>query len=292
MENYRKRKINSYRLGVHTSIAGGISQAIARAASLRCNTVQIFSHNPRQWQKTRIQPEEAERFKILRQKYDINPVFIHASYLINLASLSDRVLKQSIGLLSYELMNADVLGVEYVILHTGSARDENEKKARHRAAKAITRAVGAKRYHASLLLENTAGEKGDITSSIQALAEIINTCNCDSIAGICIDTCHAFSSGYDLTSGEGIEKLFSEINRHIGIDKLKLIHVNDSKRPLGSGVDRHEHIGKGYIGIRGFKKILSDSRIVNVPMILETPKKEEEDDKKNLKRVFDMFSNR
>ncbi len=290
MVNYRRT--HNYRLGVHTSIAGGISQSIVRAAALRCNTLQIFSHNPRQWQKTRIPPDEIERFKILRQKYDINPVFIHASYLINLASLSERVLKKSIGLLSYELMNADALGVEYVILHTGSIRDENGKMARRRAAGAIKQAAGAKQYRASLLLENTAGKKGDITSSIKALSEIINTCRCDRIAGICIDTCHAFSAGYDLTTGEGIEKLLSETDRHVGIDKLKLIHVNDSKRPLGSGVDRHEHIGKGYIGIRGFKKILSERRIMNVPMILETPKKHEEDDKRNLKRVLDMFLNR
>ncbi len=114
--------------------------------------------------------------------------------------------------------------------------------------------------------------------------------DCAGIGGICIDTCHAFSSGYDLTSCDGVEELVSEIEEHIGLDKLKLIHLNDSKRPLGSGVDRHEHIGKGYIGVRGFKEILSDKRITNVPMILETPKKTEVDDKKNLKKVFGILS--
>jgi deoxyribonuclease-4 len=290
MRPFKNKRVNEFRVGVHTSIAGGISKAVERAVSLNATTLQIFSHNPRQWRKTPIEREEAERFVILRQKYDIKPVFIHASYLINLASISDSILNKSIELLSYELAGADTLGVEYVVLHTGSAKGENGKTARNRAVKAIIKAVGKKQYKASLLLENTAGKRGDITSSIQTLAEIIDTCQSDRVAGICIDTCHAFSSGYDLTLYEGIEKLFSEIKEYIGIDKLKLIHLNDSKRPLGSGIDRHEHIGKGFIGTRGFNNMLSDKRITRVPLILETPKKTEDDDKNNLRKVFDILS--
>lgn len=285
-----KRKTHGLRVGVHTSIAGGISQSVERAVSLNATTLQIFSHNPRQWRRTVIARDEAERFSILRQKYDIKPVFIHASYLINLASLSDKILSKSMELLSYELSCADTLGAEYVVLHTGSAKGENEKAARDRAVKAIMKAVGTRQYNASLLLENTAGKKGDITSSVQTLAEIIDKCNCDRIAGICIDTCHAFSSGYDLTAHEGIERLVSEIIKYIGFDKLRLIHLNDSKRPLGAGVDRHEHIGNGYIGISGFRKMLSDKMISKVPLILETPKKNENDDKNNLRKVFDILS--
>ncbi|TNF56976.1 deoxyribonuclease IV, partial [bacterium] len=142
-----------------------------------------------------------------------------------------------------------------------------------------------------LLLENTAGKRGDFTSSINALAEIIDICNTRSIGGICIDTCHAFSSGYDLTSREGIERLLSEVDQYIGIDRLRLIHLNDSKRPLGSGIDRHEHIGKGCIGIRGFRTLLSDRRILNIPMILETPKEHDGDDRKNLRRVLRILPN-
>lgn len=285
-----KRKTYGVRVGVHTSIAGGISQSVERAVSLNASTLQIFSHNPRQWRKTVITRDEAERFSILRQKYDIKPVFIHASYLINLASRSDRILSNSIDLLSYELECADILGAEYVVLHTGNAKGENEKEARGRAVKAIMKTVGIKQYSSSLLLENTAGEKGDITSSVQTLADIIDKCNCDRIAGICIDTCHAFSSGYDLTVHEGIERLFSEIKEYVGIDKLKLIHLNDSRRPLGAGVDRHEHIGDGYIGTSGFRKLLSDKRISKVPLILETPKKNENDDSNNLRKVFQILS--
>ncbi|MCK5505367.1 MAG: deoxyribonuclease IV [Thermodesulfovibrionia bacterium] len=281
---------NKFRIGLHTSIAGGASMSVERAAALNCTTMQIFTHNPRQWRQSPISGEEAERFAYLRQKHDINPVFSHASYLINLASRSNTVLRKSVELLAYELMNADRLGIEYVVLHTGSASGEDARKARTRAVKSILKSVGTGHFSAALILENTAGEKGDITSSIQTLSEIMDRCSCENIAGICIDTCHAFSSGYDLISANGIENLMQEINEYAGLDKLKLIHLNDSKKPLGSGVDRHEHIGKGFIGMKGFENILSDRRILNVPIILETPKENEADDKNNLREVFNILS--
>jgi deoxyribonuclease-4 len=279
----------TFRLGVHTSITGGISKSIERAVSLGCSTIQIFSHNPRQWHKSRIPKHEIELFKALRKKHDISPVFIHASYLINLASLSKDVLQKSIELLSYEMMNADILGVEYVILHTGSASGQNEDKARKRAVRALLKAVGKNRHRASLLLENTAGQRGDITSSVRALAHIIDMCGCDSIGGICIDTCHAFSSGYDFSTQEAVEQFIAEVRKYTGINMLKLIHVNDSKKPLGSGIDRHEHIGKGYIGTKGFRNLLSDKRIAKVPMVLETPKQSEDDDKRNLRKIRNIL---
>jgi deoxyribonuclease-4 len=285
-----KRKETRLRVGVHTSIAGGASKAVERAAALKCTTMQIFTHNPRQWKKSPISDEEAQRFADLRLKHDITPVFSHASYLINLASRSDSLLSKSVEFLSYELMNADKLGIEYVVLHTGSASGEDDRKARARAIKSILKAVGAGKFRSSLILENTAGEKGDITSSIKTLAEIMDRCCCENIAGICVDTCHAFSSGYDLTSAVGTERLINEIDEYADLDKLKLIHLNDSKRPLDSGIDRHEHIGKGYIGIKGFERLLSDSRLSDVPIILETPKKNENDDRTNLKKVFNILS--
>jgi deoxyribonuclease-4 len=276
------RKKIHFRLGVHTSIAGGISKSIERAAALHCTTMQIFSHNPRQWQKSRIPDEEVERFRTLRKQ--------HVSYLVNLASRSKAVLRKSIDFLSYELETADTLGVEYVILHTGSAAGESEVSARNRAAESILRAVESGRYTSRLVLENTAGERGDITSSIPALAAIIDRCGSDRLAGVCIDTCHAFSSGYDIPASEGTDKLIGEIDEYIGLDRLKLIHLNDSKRPLGSCVDRHEHIGAGHIGLKGFQTFLSDERIVNVPMVLETPKKSDDDDKENLRRVYGLLT--
>lgn len=278
------------RVGVHTSIAGGVSKAVERAVSLRANTLQMFSHNPRQWRNDPVAADEARRFMELRRRHDIGPVFVHASYLINLASASDTVRERSVEFLSYELTNADMLGAEYVVLHTGSAGSQSRRTALSHAVAGITRAAGKNRFSASILLENTAGEKGDITSSISALAELIDKCRCRAIAGVCIDTCHAFSSGYDLASYDGIGKLLSEIERYIGLERLKLIHLNDSKRPCGAGVDRHEHIGKGHIGAGGFRKMLSDSRIEGVPLILETPKSTEEDDRTNLRTVRRILS--
>jgi deoxyribonuclease-4 len=263
---------------------------VERAAELECSTMQIFSHSPRQWAQKVIPQEEIERFRALRSKLDINPVFIHTSYLINLAAKTDELLEKSINLLTYELMNADRLGVEYVVLHTGSASGEDEEKARHRATRSIVQALGRKEYGTKLLLENTAGERGDITSMITSLAAIIDACDCRGIGGICVDTCHAFSAGYDLSTPEGTDGLLGEIDRYVGIDMLKLLHLNDSKKPVGSGVDRHEHIGRGHIGMKGFHYLLSDKRVRSVPLILETPKKEPDDDRRNLKRVLGILS--
>lgn len=290
MRDLRKGKHPPFRVGVHTSIAGGLSLSVERAVSLGCSTMQIFSHNPRQWKESALPESEVQRFRSLREELDISPVFIHASYLINLASPSQTVLHKSIRLLAYELSNADRLGVEYVILHTGSARGEDAKKSRKRAAKAICQSAKKSKGNAKILLENTAGERGDITSSMEALAHIIETCRSERIGGICLDTCHAFASGYDLTSRNAFTKLIAEIDRYVGLERLKLIHVNDSKRPLGSGVDRHEHIGRGYIGMNGMRTILSDRRISKIPLVLETPKRNENDDRRNLKKILALLS--
>ena len=289
MPNIAKK--NKIRLGVHTSIAGGVSLSIERAAALKCTTLQIFSHNPRQWKVSPIPKEEAERFSSMRKELDIGPVFVHASYLINLASASKTVIDNSIKLLTSELELADSLNAEYVVLHTGSASGADPDKARAAAAGSILKAIGRRKFNTSLILENTAGQKGDITSSIKALAEIMEQCGPNNISGICLDTCHAFAAGYDITSKKGIDALLLEIKTSIGLDKLKLIHLNDSKKPLGSGVDRHEQIGEGFIGMDGFRKLLSDKRLDRIPMVLETPKVTEEDDKKNLKKVMEIIKN-
>lgn len=290
MKNPRKKEPVKNRVGVHTSIAGGVSKSIERAYALKASTVQIFSHSPRQWNKTIIKDDEAELFSELRKQYDVNPAFVHASYLINLASLSESVLEKSIDLLSYELANADLIGAEYVVLHTGSAQGDDEDLAMDRAADSLRKSISAGDYRSSVILENTSGKKGDLTSSIKSLARIMEKCGSEKIAGICLDTCHAFSAGYDIRSDEGTERLFADINEFIGFDRVKLIHLNDSKGAMGSGVDRHEHIGQGQIGIKGFRNLLLNTEISSVPIVLETPKKSDGDDLKNLERVYDIFS--
>lgn len=292
MKRVSRRKGGGIRLGVHTSISGGISKSVERAALLGCGTMQIFSHSPRQWRQSVIPDDEVRRFRSLRKKHNIAPVYIHASYLINLASLSEATLAKSVELLSYELDNADTLGAEYLVLHTGSAGTDAPSRARKRAVRAIRKAVRSKRFCVSILLENTAGERGDITSSMRTLADLSVACEDSNVGGICIDTCHAFASGYDLTSRDGVNQMISEVDSFVGIEKLRLLHLNDSRKPLASGVDRHEHIGRGYIGAKGFRNILADRRLKGIPMILETPKEREYDDEKNLRKVISMMRSR
>lgn len=273
------------RLGVHTSIAGGVHLAIERAKELGCNTIQIFSHNPRMWEVRQIPEEAVLSFRETRKLYDITPVFIHTSYLINLAAVNNEVREKSIKLLNQELDIADTLNADFVVLHTGSASQDTGDVGRKRAIVAVKEALNRKAWAARLLLENTAGEKGDISSGIKDLAEIINSAGSPLIAGVCIDTCHAFQAGYDLSVPEGISRLAGEVDKYIGIKSVKLIHLNDSKKDLNGRVDRHEHIGEGTIGAEGLKKFIKHPQFRDIPLILETPKKSEEDDPRNLKTV-------
>ena len=253
--------------------------------------MQIFSHNPRQWSVSGIPKETAARFIASRKAYDINPVFIHSSYLINLAAADPVILKKSIDLLKRELDLADTLEADYVVVHTGSASGENASEGRRRAAEALRRIGADRRWKAGLLLENTAGERGDITSRIEDLVEIISEVNSPLISGITFDTCHAFAAGYDIADTEALAGLMDKIDKLIGMDKIKLIHLNDAKKGLGSGVDRHWHIGEGEIGSTGLRRLINNPAFCKIPLILETPKKSEEDDLRNLKTVRGLIGN-
>lgn len=277
------------RLGVHTSIAGGLSLSLERAHALGCNTMQIFSHNPRGWTIKEISEEESARFKTLRQRLDISPVYIHTSYLINMASKDSILRRKSIAMLREEMNRADALGADFVILHTGSASGGDDCLSRQRAIAAVNEVAQTGTWQAGLLIENTAGERGDISSKITDLAEILNGVYGSLISGICFDTCHAFSAGYDMSDDEGIQKIVREIETPITMQKVKLIHLNDSKGERGSGIDRHEHIGLGKIGVAGLQQLIHSRPFCNVPVILETPKKQESDDPRNLRTVRKML---
>jgi deoxyribonuclease-4 len=221
-------------------------------------------------------------FKELRKAYDINPVFIHCSYLINLASPSSDIRERSVTLLTQEMDLADALDADYVVLHSGSASQVAEAAARKTAIAAL-REVSKKRHgRANLLLENTAGERGDITSRMKDLAEIIDEAESPLISGVTIDTCHAFQAGYELSSREGLIGMIKEIRASMGLERIKLIHLNDSKKSFHSRVDRHEHIGSGSIGQRGLQTFINHPSLMNIPLILETPKKGDDDDMRNL----------
>jgi deoxyribonuclease-4 len=278
-------KASVRRQGVHASIAGGIHLSLERVRELGCNTVQFFSHNPRTWRVGELPKESIARFGELRASYDIDPVFIHTSYLINLASAGMDVREKSVLLLIREMDIADALDADYVVLHTGSASGDDEEVGRGRAVEALRTVSRVKVWRAKLLLENTAGERGDISSGIGELAEIMERTDSLLIGGICLDTCHAFQAGYEISKKAGVSEIADEIERHMGLEKVKLIHLNDSKRAFNSRVDRHEHIGSGAIGTEGLGRFIRHPAFRDVPLILETPKKNEDDDPMNLKIV-------
>jgi deoxyribonuclease IV len=278
------------RLGVHTSIAGGLTLSLERAHALGCSTMQIFSHNPRGWAVKPLSEEEISRFRSLRVRFDISPVYIHASYLINIASGDNSLRRKSIELLSIELDRADALGADYVILHTVGASGDDGRSARQRAASALMNVARRKSRKAGILLENTAGKKGEkMSGGLQEISGLMKDLPASLIAGVCIDTCHAFAAGYDIRTRPGIRSLSDELIRYIGIDRVKLIHLNDSKGELGSHLDRHEHIGCGEIGAGGLRLLVKHRLLGAVPLILETPKKKEGDDPENIAKVRKMI---
>ena len=278
------------RIGVHTSIAGGLPESLKRAKRLGCNTLQIFSHNPRGWAVRDIPQEEIRKFVEIKNAYGLFPVFIHTSYLINLASAKRDLRKKSVDMVAYELEMADKIEAEYVVLHTGSASGDDPGTARRRVIDSLREISGRGLWKAGLLLENTSGHRGDVTSRISEIAEIIEAVSDDLVSGICLDTCHAFSGGYNIRTANGIEAMSGEINQHLERNRVKLLHVNDAKGPLGSGLDRHAHIGEGLIGSKGIKRILLHPRFDEIPIILETPKKSDTDDIKNLRRIRNLLA--
>jgi len=270
---------------VHTSIAGGLSLSLRRASELGCNTVQIFSHNPRGWQLGEVDPKEARAFRKLKKEMDITPVFVHASYLINVASADLSVREKSVWMLEQEMLRADALGAEYVIIHTG-AFDSGRAESIAITVDSIRKVLKGGRFKAGLLLENTAGREGESGAYIDLLGFILKETGA---AGICLDTCHAFAAGTEIRTPEGLRRLAGELRTHIGANKIKAIHLNDSKGALGSRLDRHEHIGKGKIGLAGMRLFLNYKPFKNIPLILETPRKNPEDDPRNLKVVKELI---
>jgi deoxyribonuclease-4 len=253
-----------------------------RAKALGCNTIQIFSHNPRRWDVKDIPGAEIEEFKSLREQYGISPVYIHTSYLINIATKDRDLREKSREMLILEMERAEAIGADFVILHPGSASGDDKTASKKRVIRVLNKIAETGTWKPGLLLENTAGERGDIASAITGLSEIMNSIKGEFISGVCIDTCHAFTAGYDIRVDRGMKRITQEIREYIGIDKVKVIHLNDSKRDAGSHVDRHDHIGKGKIGVKGLSTFVHSDVFSGIPLILETPKKRESDDLMNL----------
>lgn len=273
-------------LGVHVSIAGHIYEAVARAAALGCNTMQIFPRDPQQWRKTKLKPEDIAEFRRLRSLHRINPVFVHIPYLINLASPYNVLYRGSIKAYIEDIKDCYALGAEYIVTHMGSHKKSGEEKGIKRITSALNKVLEkTKDKPVTVLLENTAGAGSWLGYVFEHQRRIIDSIEDKSRVGVCLDTCHAFAAGYDLATPAGYEQTIKELDGVVGLERLKLVHLNDAQDDLGSHRDRHTHIGKGRIGMEGFKRLLNDKRIKHAAFILETPKETADSDKNNLLTV-------
>src|SRR5262245_59074829 len=263
------------RIGAHMSVAGGVSNAVERAVVHGCEALQIFSKNANRWVGPPLDPGDVCRFRRRLDETGITPVVSHASYLINLASTNPALRAQSIEALADELDRAHTLGLLGVVLHPGTCTAGTEDDGLTLIAKAI-RTVFARhrRRDTMLLLEHTAGQGRTLGYRFDHLSTIIERLDGSSRVGVCLDTCHIVASGYDIASESGYRSTFEEFDRLVGFDRLRVFHGNDSKRPCASRVDRHEHIGKGCLGLETFRRLLHDSRFDGLAILIETEKSE------------------
>ena len=261
------------RIGAHMSVSGGVSKAVERARIHGCEALQIFTKNASQWRGKPLDPSEVTAFRTRIEQIGIHPVVSHASYLINLATTSDVLRAQSLEAFIDELDRADTLGLMGVVIHPGTCTAGSEEDGLRLIAEAIHRALDARPQHRTMvILEHTAGQGRTLGHRFEHLAAIIAHLQGSPRIGVCLDTCHLFASGYDITSDTGYRDTFDAFERTIGFDRLMVLHGNDSKKVLGSRVDRHEHIGKGCIGEESFRRLLHDRRFAGLPLLLETEK--------------------
>ena len=277
--------------GAHMSIAGGFDKALERGIKIDCRTIQIFTKNNNQWKAKEITDKDLHRFLDLFNKSGISPVIAHDSYLINLASPEPELHQKSMESFFQEMERCNKLRIPYLVFHPGAHRGSGEKAALKKIAQSLNLLLKkGKELKVSLLLETTAGQGTSLGYKFEHFAEIIKMVRRKKSIGVCVDTCHIFAAGYDITTQKGYKKTFETFNKLIGLDKLKVFHLNDSKKKFGSRVDRHEHIGKGFLGLNPFRFLVNDKRFKNVPKILETPKgpdlKEDVDNLKVLKKLI------
>ena len=263
------------RIGAHMSVAGGVANAVERAVVHGCEALQIFSKNANRWVGPPLDQADVRRFRKRLEETGIAPAVSHASYLINLATTNPALRAQSAGALADELERAHALGLLGVVLHPGTCTSGTEDEALSLIADAI-RAVFAlqRRRRTMVLLEHTAGQGRTVGFRFEHLAAIIERLDGSPRVGVCLDTCHLVASGYDIVSETGYQSTFDQFEQVVGLSRLKVFHGNDSKRPCGSRVDRHEHIGRGYLGLKPFRRLMQDPRFKGLPILIETEKSE------------------
>jgi deoxyribonuclease-4 len=257
------------------SVAGGLPRAVERAVAHRCQALQIFAKNASQWRGRIVPREEIREFRAKVKASGIAPVVSHASYLINLASTDRALRRQSMEAMGDEIDRAEALGLLGVVLHPGCYTSGSEAEGLSLIASGLLDLLKARRRGKTMvLLEHTAGQGTALGATFEQLASMIARMNDHLRVGVCLDTCHLLASGYDICSPEGYASTFAQFGRLVGFDRLKVFHLNDSKKPLGSRVDRHEHIGEGCLGLEPFRRLVNDPRFRGLPMLLETPKTE------------------
>jgi deoxyribonuclease-4 len=274
------------RVGVHVSIGKGIDTAVDNAVQDKCDTFQIFTRNPQGWKFSDLDPEEVKLFRKKMRETGIGPAVDHMPYLPNLASPMDEIYEKSVATFVAEVERCVQLGVAYLVVHLGSHLGAGRELGLRRIGRALNEAVKFTDKSTMILLENTAGARNSMGSNFSDVKDILNTVKRkkDRI-GVCLDTCHCYAAGMDLHTEKGVNQTLSNFDSTIGFENLKVIHLNDSRGGLGSGSDRHEHIGMGYIGTKGFKVFLHNEAIRELPWILETPEDERCDDAGNIQMV-------
>lgn len=270
------------KLGFHVSISGGIDRAVDRALELGCDTFQIFSRNPRSWAYRALTEDEAEAFRDKRRQAGIEPVFDHMPYILNLASPHDEIYLRSLESLSVELERCSALGIPMVVTHIGSHMGSGPERGVSRVVEGVRVVLERDESGVMVLLENGAGSRNSVGSGFEELELILDGVDRPDRVAVCLDTCHAFAAGHDLRTEEGLETMVCGFDDSIGLERLMLVHLNDSVGGLGRGVDHHEHIGLGEIGIDGFRRIMG-SRLAAAPMVMETPSDERRTDEENMR---------
>jgi len=284
----KKRK----NLGAHMSIAGGVEEAPKRGASVGCSAMQIFTKNSNQWKAKPLESKNIDEWFKNIEEAKITSVASHDSYLINLASPDKEALKKSLDAFVEEIKRADQLKIPLLVFHPGSHLKAGEEEGLLKVADSMNRAIDetSKQSDVLLAIETTAGQGTNLGHRFEHIAYLIDKVENKNRVGVCVDTCHIFAAGYDIRTEKEYKKTFKEFDRLIGIDKIKIFHVNDSKKDFGTRVDRHEQIGEGFIGLDAFGFLMNDKRFANIPMVLETPKgKELEEDKINLKLLRSLI---
>ena len=274
------------RVGVHLGTAGGASKAVEKAREIGANTFQIFSSSPRMWRAQKVDPVQAERTRELRAAFDIGPMVIHTSYLVNVCSQTSEVREKSIAGLRGEIERALVLGADYLVLHPGSWKGLSRSEGLLLAADSIARAIDDLPWQGTnfnILIENTAGSECSLGGSFEQVAELVDRLKCVAPVGVCLDTCHTHVAGYDIVTPEGYADTMTMAAITFGFDAVRVWHCNDAKAARGSKLDRHQHIGQGSIGFEPFRRLLNDERFADCAFIAETPVDELGDEQQNVR---------